>query len=460
MISLNQLTAGTPYAAYAYSYPHKTAYRPLAPPRPLERVWADEPRDAVYLYLHVPFCEMRCGFCNLFTTANPRDEVVEQYVAALWRQARVVRQAVGPARVARMAVGGGTPTFLSAGQLERVLAVASELFGVDGRAVPTSVETSPRTADADKLAVLRAFGVERVSIGVQSFVEAEVGASGRAQKNEWVEAAVERIRAAWFPTLNLDLIYGLPGQTVQSWLASLDAALRWRPEELYLYPLYVRPLTGLERWGRQAEDALRLACYRAGRDRLLAEGYEQVSMRMFRMPGTGARQPAGPGTAGERHEGAEGHGDVGTEYCCQADGMIGLGCGARSYTRALHYSSEYAVGSAGVREIINDYLARDVASFDVADYGCELDEEEQKRRWVIKSLLRSEGLDLSAYGRHFGSAATDDVPELSALSDAGLLREQGSRLLPTAAGLERSDAIGPWLHSERARRLMDTYEPR
>src|SRR5215212_5950263 len=144
-LPLHQLTSGSPYVGYAYSYPHKTAYRPLRPAVPVRRAWAAEPKHALYLYLHVPFCEMRCGFCNLFTTANPRDEVVDRYVAALWRQARRVREAVGSVRVARMAVGGGTPTYLSAGQLERVLAAAGELFGVDGRAVPTSVETSPRT---------------------------------------------------------------------------------------------------------------------------------------------------------------------------------------------------------------------------------------------------------------------------------------------------------------------------
>jgi oxygen-independent coproporphyrinogen-3 oxidase len=84
----------SPYVAYAYSYPHKTAYRPLSPPRPLSRVWADEATDALFLYLHVPFCEMRCGFCNLFTTANPRDDVAAAYVEAAIRQAAVVRAAL------------------------------------------------------------------------------------------------------------------------------------------------------------------------------------------------------------------------------------------------------------------------------------------------------------------------------------------------------------------------------
>src|SRR5207248_3751773 len=123
--------------------------------------------------------------------------------------------------------------------------------------------------------------VDRISIGVQSFVEAEAAAAGRAQRTAEVEEALARIREAGFPRLNIDLIYGLPGQTVESWLGSLRAALRFAPEELYLYPLYVRPLTGLGRSSRSWDDQ-RLTCYREARALLLVCGYEQVSMRMFR----------------------------------------------------------------------------------------------------------------------------------------------------------------------------------
>src|SRR5438094_10410128 len=105
------LRAG-PYPGYAYSYPHKTAYRPLQPPVALRHVWTDERRDALFLYLHVPFCEMRCGFCNLFTTANPQADFTEDYLAALKRQAERVRAAIGDVTIAQMAIGGGTPTFL------------------------------------------------------------------------------------------------------------------------------------------------------------------------------------------------------------------------------------------------------------------------------------------------------------------------------------------------------------
>ena len=182
-------------------------------------------------------------------------------------------------------MGGGTPTYLPPRQLEQLLEISGRFFGATPGSVPTSIETSPRTAELARLQVLKAFGVNRVSIGVQSFVESEVAAAARAAENAWVEAALQHIRDLRFPTLNVDLMYGLPGQTVESWLTTLRAALRWQPEELYLYPLYVRPLTGLDRRGCQAHDQLRLACYRAGRDLLLEQDYRQVSMRMFQRQG-------------------------------------------------------------------------------------------------------------------------------------------------------------------------------
>jgi oxygen-independent coproporphyrinogen-3 oxidase len=202
----------------------------------------------------------------------------------------------------------------------------------------------------------------------------------------------------------------------------------------------------LGRRAERAEDDVRLACYRMARERLRSESYEQVSMRMFRR-----RDARGGGCAAS---------DVGTEYCCQSDGMIGLGCGARSYTRALHYSNEYAVGAPGVREIIADYLRRDAAAFAAADYGCELDGDEQRRRWVIKSLLRTSGLELNAYRRRFGSEVNDDVPELQALVERGLVERRDGSLVPTETGLEGSDAIGPWLYSDTVRRGMEAFELR
>jgi oxygen-independent coproporphyrinogen-3 oxidase len=427
---------GSPYQAYVYSYPHKTAYAPLTPRVPLAEAWHDERRDALFLYVHVPFCEMRCGFCNLFTTPRPSASLVNAHLAALERQATVVRRALGTGvGFARLAIGGGTPTLLDVPALDRVLGLAQQVVGVDLAHIPGSVETSPETASPETMHVLRAHGIRRVSIGVQSFVEDEAAAVKRPQSNAEVMSALAAIRAAGFPTLNIDLMYGLPGQTMTSWVASLEATLRWMPEEIYLYPLYVRPLTTLGRHPRVWDDE-RLAMYRAARDRLAAAGYVQASMRMFRA----AHAPE----------------DSGPVYCVQEDGMVGLGCGARSYTRRLHYASEYAVGARGVREILDEWVGRSDGDFAHADYGFVLDEREQRRRFVSLTLLAG-GVHLAGYRRHFGSELLHDLPWLRELVERQWAEVRGGAFALTAAGVERSDAIGPWLASPTVRERMQAF---
>ena len=432
------LLSGSPYGSYVYAYPHKTAYRPLSPPRALEEVWASERRDALFLYMHIPFCEMRCGFCNLFTAARPKGSLVAEYLDALGRQCRRVREALPDARFARFAIGGGTPTYLELGEIAAVLDLAEGALGASLPGIPCSVEASPETAALDKLRLLRARGVDRISIGVQSFVEAEAAGVGRPQRTGEILGALDAIRSAGFPALNIDLMYGLPGQTEATWVASIEAALGFRPEELYLYPLYVRPLTGI---GRKAVDwdDQRVSLYRLAVGLLRSAGYAQASMRMFRA----AHAPA----------------EDGPVYCVQEDGMVGLGCGARSYTSALHYATEYAVGARGVRDIIDAYLRRPEEDFGVADYGFALDGGEQRRRHVTLSLL-AEGVDLAAYRRRFGSDALDDLPELGELLPLGLAAREGDRLALTPLGVERSDAIGPWLESAEVRSLRQGYAAR
>ena len=438
MTTLAKILNGSPYQGYAYAYPHKTAYRRFVKPFDLRDVWAGENRRSLFLYLHVPFCEMRCGFCNLFTQANPRDDAAASYLNALEREACETREAIGDAHFARLAIGGGTPTFLDTAGLERLFRMAKAL-GVSPNAIPVSVETSPGTIDDEKLALLKAWGTTRISIGVQSFLETETSAVMRPQKRGEVDTALARIRRAGVPVLNIDLIYGMPGQTVASWLTSLQVALEYRPQELYLYPLYVRAGTGLGRADRSWDD-LRLDCYREARRVLFDCGYEQVSMRMFCRQGMEAAD--------------------GPVYCCQEDGMVGLGCGARSYTRGLHYSREYAVGAAVIRTILADYCARPAPSFRAVDYGFQLDGDEQRRRYVIQSLLQVAGLSLSQYRRRFESEVMADLPELNDLERTGMAVLSSDRLQLTPAGLEHSDVIGPWLYSRPVAALMNEYECR
>ncbi|MGO4260642.1 STM4012 family radical SAM protein [Lysobacter sp. TAB13] len=437
-----------PYQAYSYSYPHKTAYRPLQPAQSLAQLWADEPRDALFLYLHIPFCSYRCGFCNLFALARPEPAKVAAYLQQMERQLRATAAALGEHRFVRFALGGGTPTYLDAEQLRRVFDLVERHAAIDLQAVPAGIEVSPETVDLEKLRLCRERGIDRVSMGIQSFSDAEVRTLVRPQQRAVVEQAIAAIREAGIATMNLDLIYGIAGQTRESFLASIDSALAHSPEELYLYPLYVRPLTGLGRIeaknGARAGFALqaepvddRLALYEAGRERLLAAGYSQVSMRMFRAPH--APDLSGP------------------VYCCQSDGMVGIGCGARSYTSALHYSSEYGVARRSVAEILDHYLARDEASFASADYGIRLSADDRRRRHAIQSLLIRPGLDRADYRRHFGADCLDDLPQLRELFELGLAAADDNLIELTQAGLARADTIGPWLTSAQIAERMHDY---
>lgn len=433
MSSLRRRIQAGSYDGYAYAYPHKTAYRRIHPAVPLRDAWEKEDKSEVFLYTHLPFCEMRCGFCNLFTTVRPAAELVRQTLAAIAEQSAVTADAIGAPRITQAAFGGGTPSLLSAEQIAALLATLERHWAVNWRTVPTSFETSPATLDREKLAALREHGIARLSLGVQSFDARDLKALGRPQDVDATREVCEWIRDAGFPVFNIDLIYGATTQTAEGWRRCVETAIEVGPDEVYLYPLYVRELTGLGRRGHSASEHRR-ALFRVARDRLLDADYEPISMRLFRRKGCPT---------------------VDTDYCCQDDGMIGLGPGARSYTRGLHYSSEYAVGQLGVRRIIEGFNAR--RRHDVADFGVELNADEQRRRYVIKSLLRSEGLRLADYRRRFSSELFEDLPQLDELQVLRLATLSSERLELTTLGLEHSDTIGPWLYSEEVQSRMKAY---
>lgn len=462
MTVLSATTIDSPYLSYSYSYPHKTAYRKLPEPVATRDAWKDEKVDSLFLYMHIPFCEMRCGFCNLFTMTNAGDALESSYLRALELQAKTVSDELAATGkklgIARVAIGGGTPTFLSTDDLEKLLDIANAVYDVDFHSVPCSVETSPMTSEDEKLDMLKHRGVSRISIGIQSFVDDEVRAVGRSQSQIQVHAALQRIAIRNFSTFNIDLIYGIPGQTETSFLYSLKEALKYEPEELYLYPLYVRPLTGLGKRqvdfekgqrgpGRtsdlmpdvcDSEADLRLSLYRRGREYLLEHGYVQNSMRMFRS----AKSTCDPGPI----------------YCCQTDGMIGIGCGSRSYTQSLHYSDKYAVTASSTRHLIEQFVNRDAQSFRTIGYGIELDDEEQKRRYIIQSLLQADGLNLSEYRERFTTDALNEFEELSAYCDRGWFDIDAQKMIITASGLELSDALGVSFYSQNVQQLMSEYQ--
>ncbi len=213
------------------------------------------------LYLHVPYCATRCGYCdfNTYTASELRGAggvlaSREGYARVLSEEIRLARKVLGddPRRVATVFVGGGTPTLLPAADLVGVLAVVRDEFGLEPGAEVTT-EANPETVDPGYLAALRAGGFTRVSFGMQSARPHVLRVLDRTHTPGRPEECVAEARAAGFQHVNLDLIYGTPGESDADWRASLDAAVGAGPDHVSAYALIVEEGTGLARRIRRGE---------------------------------------------------------------------------------------------------------------------------------------------------------------------------------------------------------------
>jgi oxygen-independent coproporphyrinogen-3 oxidase len=195
------------------------------------------------VYLHVPFCLTRCHYCD-FVTYTGMEGLRRPYAAALLEEAAMAVAALGPEppAVTSVFVGGGTPTLLPPGDLARVLRRLRELLAFAPGAEVT-IEANPETVDQAMADGLAAAGVTRVSMGAQSFDDRVLTALGRVHDAARVATAVATLRAAGVPAVNLDLIYGGPGEDAGSWAATLEAAVALGPEHLSAYALTIEPAT-------------------------------------------------------------------------------------------------------------------------------------------------------------------------------------------------------------------------
>jgi coproporphyrinogen III oxidase-like Fe-S oxidoreductase len=210
------------------------------------------------VYVHVPFCLTRCHYCD-FVTYTGMEGLRRPYAAALEAEAALAVAALGPEPpvVTSVFVGGGTPTLLPPGDLARVLARLRELLAF-GPGAEVTVEANPETVDAAMADGLAGAGVTRVSMGAQSFDDRVLAALGRTHDAGRVAAAVATLRAAGVPAVNLDLIYGGPGEDAASWSATLAAAVALAPDHLSAYALAIEPATKFGRLvaaGRMDEPA-------------------------------------------------------------------------------------------------------------------------------------------------------------------------------------------------------------
>lgn len=422
--------AGSMYQQYMYSYPHKTAYRAL-PDLDIRDYLPRLTGEDNSLYFHIPFCEAKCGYCNLFSVTGRDPSYIERYLDAVEKQLRQYH--LENYIFSDVTVGGGTPLILEEKQLERLFSIIDKGMG-EVQDYPVIIETSPNQTTERKLEIAKAHHTQRISIGIQSFQEEELKRLCRIHSVDQARKAVSAIRKQGFACMNLDVIYGIPGQTRESLGETLREALFYQPEELFIYPLYVKLGTPLADRGERRSEQTRLF-YEMIREYLLHHGYAQYSMRRFVRSDVASTTPA--------------------ETCGFAN-TLSLGCGGRSYLGNLHFCTPYSVRQTECIRRLDAYLA--AQDYTKISHGIILDEDEEKRRYVIKNIMFASGLDVCEYHRIFAGDLKKEFPVLSEWENKGYLRESGGYYLLTEEGMAHSDALGPQLISERVRGLMCEWE--
>lgn len=422
-----------PYIQYMYSYPHKTAYRPMSGVNLGD--FAHRLKGPGHgLYLHVPFCQRKCGYCNLFSVTGAKEEEIERYLDAIERQVRQYRQILSPwkTRFSSFTVGGGTPLCLTTGQLDRMFSMVSPQMEKKAEMV---IETAPNQTEREKLRVLKEAGVTRVSMGIQSFNQEELRTLRRGHSPMRAREALELLMSFDFDCVNLDFIYGIPGQGIQSLLNSLREAVGFGPREIFLYPLYVKHGAGLEREGVAPDPQKAYRQYEEASLFLRSQGFCQDSMRRFVR-----------GRQGQR-----GFSD------CGFSTSLALGCGGRSYVGDLHFCAPYAVTAGECARQLRAF--EETKDFTEITHGIRLSPEEEKRRFAIRHVLIRPGVEEEGYWQRFGSRVLEDFPVIARWMEEGLaFRDEGGFIALTDRGMGLSDFLGPQLISDEVLRAMGHWE--
>jgi len=253
------------------------------------------------LYIHIPFCKQKCAYCDFYSLSS-REDRMEDYTEALCAHIEASAPSAAGHRVDTVYFGGGTPSFLGEARLSRILEAVTSCYHLSEDAEIT-LEANPDSAgDPESLRRLRRAGFNRISLGMQSACDEELREIGRVHTMEQVTAAVSAAREAGFDNLSLDLIYGLPHQTMERWQENLTAAVALMPEHLSCYGLKVEEGTPLFARRSSAElpgDETQADMYLHTVDYLSRMGYAQYEISNFSRPGQESRHNLKYWTLGE-----------------------------------------------------------------------------------------------------------------------------------------------------------------
>ena len=234
------------------------------------------------IYIHFPFCVKRCNYCD-FNTYAGKENLISDYTRAMIREIQIVANRLnGKYPVHTLYFGGGTPSLMQGTEMQKIIAEIKNSFDLAPN-LEITLEANPGTVDRFKLAQFREIGINRLSFGVQSFQAEELKILGRVHTAEEAEKAFTDARHCGFENINLDLIYGLPAQTLEKWKATLQKAINLKPAHLSLYSLLVEPGTLLEtqiRCGKLLEPDVDLAAemYEWAMDNLPQENFQQYEI--------------------------------------------------------------------------------------------------------------------------------------------------------------------------------------
>ncbi|HTI13947.1 MAG TPA: radical SAM family heme chaperone HemW [Dictyobacter sp.] len=363
--------------------------------------------ETASLYLHVPFCHTRCYYCDFNTYAGMLP-IREPYVRAMVKEIELagekVRHADGRKRRTRtIFFGGGTPSLLSVEQIARLLEACFSAFEVDADAEIT-MEANPGTLNQEQLAGVRKAGINRLSMGAQSFDAQLLKSLGRIHNPDDIVNAVQWARAAGFASINIDFMFGLPDQTMQQWRETLDKALDLHPEHFSLYSLIVEEGTPFFTWVEEGritpgDQDLSADMYEYADQRLAEAGYLNYEISNWSLPGHHSRHNL--------------------TYWFNLP-YIGMGAGAYSSFGGRRFSNE--------REPV-EYVKR-LRGKQLPEVEQEIVEQEQAMSETSFLALRTAiGLHLPTFEQRFGQSFARFVGErLRPVQEAGLLVFDGEWL--------------------------------
>jgi oxygen-independent coproporphyrinogen-3 oxidase len=360
------------------------------------------------LYLHIPFCGSICNYCN-FNRGLLDEALKERYVRALVGEIERAAEPDTPADT--IFFGGGTPSLLSPDEIGRIIQSCRTSFCLADHAEVT-LEANPETVTDASMAGYRAAGINRVSFGVQSFDDAELARLGRRHSAETARRAIRLARGAGFDNVSLDLMMWLPGQSVDSWLASVDALIAAGPDHASLYLLELYPNAPLREdmarsgWSLAPDDDA-AEMYLRGLERLDAAGYEQYEISNVARPGRPSRHNL--------------------KYW-RDEAWLGFGCGAHSTREGVRWRNVSAT---------MDYAQRVEAGTSVVAERRVLLGDEPLEEALFTGLRLVAGVDLPAIQQKYGVDVWQRYgAELAPFLEAGvLMHEPDWRLALTREGM-------------------------